>query len=123
LSDADARRSTVDSRTNLAGLLQHLTFVESKGFEQDVAGGKAKGNRSMEVVRCSRCRHCGPSTRPACETSNEIIAGIGDADVAMRRYGKARNLRAALLAVIEETARHAGHADIIREQIDGQTGH
>jgi hypothetical protein len=27
-----------------------------------------------------------------------------------------------LLAVIEETARHAGHADIIREQIDGQTG-
>jgi hypothetical protein len=35
---------------------------------------------------------------------------------------KARNLRAALLALIEETARHAGHADIIREQLEGQTG-
>jgi Protein of unknown function (DUF664) len=36
--------------------------------------------------------------------------------------GPARNLRWAMLAVIDETARHAGHADIIREQIDGQTG-
>jgi len=33
-----------------------------------------------------------------------------------------RNLRGALLAVIDETARHAGHADIIREQLDGTTG-
>jgi len=36
--------------------------------------------------------------------------------------GRTRNLRWVLLAVIDETARHAGHADIIREQIDGQTG-
>ena len=33
---------------------------------------------------------------------------------------KKRDLRWVLLAVIEETARHAGHADIIREQIDGR---
>jgi Protein of unknown function (DUF664) len=33
-----------------------------------------------------------------------------------------RDLRWVLLAVIEETARHAGHADIIREQVDGQAG-
>ncbi|HEY8473573.1 MAG TPA: DUF664 domain-containing protein [Natronosporangium sp.] len=75
MSDADARRSTVESGTNLAGLFQHLTFVESKWFEGTVASG-----------------------------------------------GKARNLRWALLSVIEETARHAGHADILREQVDGQTG-
>ena len=60
--------------------------------------------------------------RAACDKSNEIITEIGDADAPMRRDGKACNLRSALLAVIEETARHAGHADIIREQIDGQTG-
>jgi hypothetical protein len=42
LSDADARRSTVDSGTNLAGLLQHLTFVESKWFAEIVAD---RGNR------------------------------------------------------------------------------
>jgi len=61
--------------------------------------------------------------RTACENSNEIIARVGDADSPMAKpQGKSPNLRAALLAVIEETARHAGHADIIREQIDGRTG-
>jgi Protein of unknown function (DUF664) len=36
LTEDDARRSTVDSGTNLAGLLQHLTFVESLWFEEIV---------------------------------------------------------------------------------------
>ena len=50
LSEADTRRSTVESGTSLAGLLQHLTFVESRSFEEVVAGGTAgRGNRSMEV--------------------------------------------------------------------------
>ena len=50
LSEADARRSTVPSGTNVAGLVQHLTFVESKWFEQIVAGGTAsRGKRSMDV--------------------------------------------------------------------------
>ena len=78
LSDADARRSTAPpSGTNIAGLVQHLTFVESLWFEEIVSGGSA---------------------------------------------GKTHDLRWAILSVLEETARHAGHADIIREQIDGRTG-
>ena len=85
LSDDDARRSTVDSGTNLAGLVQHLTFVESLWFE-------------------------------------EIIAALGDPDAPVTRNGKQHELRWALLAVIQETARHAGHADILREQIDVLTG-
>jgi Protein of unknown function (DUF664) len=49
LSD-DARRGTVDSATNLAGLIQHLTFVESLWFEEIVAGRMAsRGDRSMQV--------------------------------------------------------------------------
>jgi hypothetical protein len=80
LSEEDARRSTVASGTNPAGLLQHLTFVESWWFAEVVAGGRASGG------------------------------------------GKVYDLRWVLLAVIEETARHAGHADIIREQVDGRVG-
>jgi len=121
LSDEDARRSTVDSGTNLAGLLQHLTFVESKWFEENVAGSKASGTRSMQVDLSVSLRGLRAAYRAACERSNEIVAAIGDADVPLKRRTKARNMRAAILAVIEETARHAGHADIIREQIDGQT--
>ena len=60
--------------------------------------------------------------RAACEASNQVITAIGDADAPVTRDGKTRDLRWAILAVIEETARHAGHADIIREQIDGRTG-
>jgi hypothetical protein len=50
LSDADARRSAVPSGTNLAGLVQHLTFVESLWFEEIVSGRSARrGKRSMQV--------------------------------------------------------------------------
>jgi hypothetical protein len=123
LSEDDARRSTVDSGTNLAGLLQHLTFVESMWFEEIVAGGKAtRGNRSMRVDPSVPLRTLRTEYRAACATSNEIIAAVGDANAPVTRNGKMRDLRWMLLAVIEETARHAGHADIIREQIDGQTG-
>lgn len=123
LSDDEARRSTVGSGTNLAGLAQHLTFVESRWFEEIVAGRKAdRGDRSMWVDSSVPLRILRAEYRAACAASNEIIAAIGDADAPVTCNRKTRNLRWVLLAVIEETARHAGHADIIREQIDGQTG-
>jgi len=123
LSDDDARRSTVGSGTNLAGLVQHLTFVESSWFGEILPGRMAaKGNRSMSVDPSISRQTLRADYRAACATSNEIIAAVGDADAAVTRKGKTLDLRSVLLAVIEETARHAGHADIIREQIDGQTG-
>ena len=123
LNDVEARRSTVDSGTNLAGLLQHLTFVESKWFEQIVDGrDAARGSRSMHVDPTVSLRTLRADYRAACEASDAIIATHGDADAIVSYGGKTRNLRWAILAVIEETARHAGHADIIREQIDGRTG-
>ena len=123
LSDADARRSTVDSGTNLAGLVQHLTFVESKWFEEIVAGGTAnRGSRSMQVDPAVSLRTLRAEYRAACDASNQIITAIGDADAPVTRDGKTRDLRWAILAVMNETARHIGHADIIREQIDGRTG-
>jgi Protein of unknown function (DUF664) len=123
LNDEDARRSTVESRTNLVGLLQHLTFVESLWFEEIVAGGKARrGLRSMTVDPSVSLRTLRAEYRAACQASNEIIAAFADAEAPVIRNGKRRNLRWVILGVIQETARHAGHADIIREQIDGKTG-
>ena len=75
----------------------------------------------MSIPPC-RCGLCAVEYRAAWATSNEIVAAIGDAKAAVTYEGKTRNLRWAMLAVIQETARHAGHADIIREQIDGRTG-
>jgi Protein of unknown function (DUF664) len=122
LSEEDARRSTVDSGTNLAGLVQHLTFVESMWFEEVAAGGKpTRGLRSMQVDPAVPLRTIRAEYRAACEASDKIIAAIGDADAPVTRNGKKQDLRWVLLAVIGETARHAGHADIIRESIDGAT--
>jgi uncharacterized protein DUF664 len=123
LSEADARRSTVDSGTNIAGLIQHLTFVESLWFEEVVAGRKVtRGKRSMQVDPTVSLKDLRADYRAACETSNAIVAAIGDADAPVIRNGKTHDLRWAILSVIGETSRHAGHADIIREQIDGTTG-
>ncbi|MGY4766083.1 DinB family protein [Kribbella sp. CWNU-51] len=123
LSEADARRSTVDSGTNVAGLVQHLTFVESLWFEEIVAGGRAtRGKRSMEVDPEITLKTLRSDYRDAWAASDAIIAGIGDPDAPVTRNGKTHDLRWAILAVIGETSRHAGHADIIREQLDGTTG-
>lgn len=123
LSEDDARRSTVPSGTNVAGLVQHLTFVEAKWFEGIVAGGKpTRGLRSMDVDPSVSLKTLRSQYRAACDTSNEIITALGDAAAPVEHDGKTRDLRWAMLAVIGETTRHLGHADIIREQIDGQTG-
>ena len=76
----------------------------------------------MQVDPAISLRDLRAGSRAACATSNAIIRTIGNADAAASGKGTGRDLRWAMLAVIEETARHAGHADIIREQIDGQTG-
>jgi hypothetical protein len=123
LSEEDARRSTVPSGTNLAGLLQHLTFVESHWFEQIVAGRPAsRGRRSMRVDPGVTLASLRADYRAACQTGDDIVVSVGDPGAPVTRNGKTRDLRWVLISVLEETARHAGHADIIREQVDGRTG-
>src|SRR5262249_30447924 len=123
ISEADARRSTVPSGTNLAGLLQHLTFVESKWFEQNVAGRKpSRGKRTMQVDPSTSLSTLRSAYRDACATSNTIVEARADPAAPHAGGGKKGDLRSAILAVIAETARHAGHADILREQLDAEKG-
>jgi hypothetical protein len=56
-----------------------------------------------------------------CERARQIVAGAALNDVA-RGPGMDFNLRYALAHLIEETARHCGHLDLLRERIDGRTG-
>src|SRR5262249_61344805 len=104
LSDEDARRTTVDSGTNLAGLVQHLTFVESLWFEEIVAGGSAaRGHRSMQVDPSVSLRTLRAEYRAACGASDQIIAALGDANAPVMRNGKQHDLRWVVLGVIQET--------------------
>jgi hypothetical protein len=123
LSEEEARRSTVPSGTNLAGLVQHLTFVEAKWFEQIVGGGKpSRGARTMQVDPNRSLSELRADYRAACDASDAVMHELGDPDAPVKHNGQVRDLRWAIIAVTNETARHAGHADIIREQIDGRTG-
>ena len=123
LTEDDARRTTVPSGTNVAGLIQHLTFVESRWFEEAIAGRKqSRGVRSMQVDPSVSLRALRAEYKAACKESNGIVASIGDPDASITFNKKRLDLRTVMLIAINETARHAGHADIIREQIDGQTG-
>jgi hypothetical protein len=93
LNDADARRSTVAAGTILAGLLQHLTFVESRWFEQIVAKRPAaRGRRSMNVDPTVSLRTLRAEHRVASEARDATLATYGDADVPVEFDGKARDL-------------------------------
>jgi hypothetical protein len=63
--------------------------------------------------------------RTECERSRAIVGvpqGLEQLSVRSNREGEARSLRWILIHMIEETGRHAGHMDLIRESIDGETG-
>jgi uncharacterized damage-inducible protein DinB len=124
LDDGVAVRPGVASGTSLLGLVKHLAWVEEFWFTEVFQGlddplpeeGLEPGDSVDSVISAYRA---------ACTRSNEVIEGQPDLDVRCARRGVApepMSLRWLLVHLVEETARHAGHADILREQLDGQTG-
>ncbi|MEW2066093.1 DinB family protein [Streptomyces sp. NPDC007346] len=120
--EPEVRTAAVRSGTNLLGLLNHLTYVERAIFLGDqvtdwqATFSAAPTDSVAEVV----ARY-----RTAVGRANTVLDGCTDlaAPVPRPRPGKpAPSVRWALTHMIEETGRHAGHADILRELIDGSTG-
>ncbi|MFD6798957.1 DinB family protein [Streptomyces cyaneofuscatus] len=120
--EPEVRTAAVRSGTNLLGLLNHLTYVERAIFLGDqvtdwqATFSAAPTDSVAEVV----ARY-----RTAVESANDVLDGCTDlaAPVPRPQPGKpAPSVRWALAHMIEETGRHAGHADILRELIDGSTG-
>jgi hypothetical protein len=132
VSDADARRVPTASSLSLLGLLKHSTVWEERWFQGVVAGRSlADGWPELESAAADADFLVGDEDtvdgwvvryREATETSRGIAAAM-DLDAACARPDIIDcNLRMVLLHLIEETARHAGHADIIRETLDGSRG-
>jgi uncharacterized damage-inducible protein DinB len=131
LSEDDARRVLVSSGTNLLGMVRHLAFAEDYWFSQIFAGADLDVPRVLpgEIVPADvPVSAVVSSYEAACDRSRAVVA---DASLDARARGTVSNrrgpasmftLRWVLTHMIEETARHNGHADIIREQIDGSTG-
>jgi uncharacterized damage-inducible protein DinB len=121
LSDTDARWTPDGALISLLGIVNHLTHVEWRWIDGAMRG--------LETSRLDA------EFRPGAElTVASAVAAYSDRAAATDEYARStpltqptRNadgtdLRWVLLHLINETARHAGHADATRELLDGLTG-
>jgi hypothetical protein len=137
LSDLDMRRPMTPTGTNLLGLVKHLAGNEY-GYFGECFGRPAPERMSwfddnsiwegadMWVAPGESTDYIVGLYRRACAHADETIAAVGLDDVGTVPWwpeGKREaTLRQLVLRMIVETARHAGHADIARELIDGKGG-
>ena len=128
LSDEDLRCSLVPSGWSLLGMVKHLAFVERWWFRIVFAGEDLPvpwteddpdadwrvepGETTAEILALYQ----GETAR-----ARQIVAAAAWEDVA-KRTGRDHTLGWILTHMVEETARHCGHADLVRELIDGETG-
>jgi uncharacterized damage-inducible protein DinB len=115
-----ARRSPVPSGTTLLWLVTHMAEAESLWVLQRFAGEPAPGNDRADPVTLSAAV---TAYRDTGRRVDAVIAA-SDLEALSTTFDDAGvvNLRWVLAHLLEETARHAGHADVLRELIDGQTG-
>jgi hypothetical protein len=124
LTEEQARRRLVPSRTTLLGLVKHVTYVERVWFGEAVTG-RSRQEMGLPPNAADAFVLTGADTidsvrrayDEACEASRRAAAGL-DLDDVLRghRFGPLP-LRWVYLHVLRELAQHCGHADILREQI------
>jgi hypothetical protein len=130
VSDADARRTPTASSLSLLGLLKHSVAWEDRWFQAIVAGRplpdgwpeSESPDQDFIVDDGDTVEQWVAMYEEAARTSRQIVAAMALDDPCARTDIIDCNLRYVLLHMIEETARHAGHADIIRETLDGSRG-
>jgi hypothetical protein len=134
LSEYDVRRPLTVTGTNLLGLVKHLTAWEARYFGEvfarpfpepmprwdDAAGIDAEmwateDETHAEIVDRYRraCEHADATIKALALDAPGNVPWWPEGDV---------DLFAVLVHMLAETTRHAGHADILREQVDGATG-
>jgi hypothetical protein len=122
LTEEEARLRLVPSKTTLLGLLKHVTYVEGVWFDQAITGrsyaeiGIADSPaRSFTLARTDTIASVQAAHRQRSEASRRALAGL-PLDAVVDGRGE-RPLCALLVQGLRALAQHAGHADILREQV------
>jgi uncharacterized damage-inducible protein DinB len=116
--DEHARKPMTPSGTSLLGLVKHLAtveygwFCETFGRPSEAAPFDPHETAADIVAFYGRAR----------AAADAVIEELAIEEVGTSWSGDIVSMRWVLIHMIEETARHAGHMDILRELIDGQTG-
>ncbi|AUY53990.1 DinB family protein [Streptomyces sp. CB01881] len=134
LSEYDVRRPLTPTGTNLLGLVKHLTGAEAVYFGETYGRpftgpalwitGAAEPNADLWATPEESRDQIVGWYREACAHADETIAALPLDAVGRVPWGGRSEvtLHGSLVHMIAETQRHAGHADIVRELIDGTTG-
>jgi hypothetical protein len=125
LSEADARRRLVASLTPPIGLIKHATVAERRWFqsillgldESECDGYATPGDGSFAVADGETLADVVAEFERASERSRAIAADFKLNDTKMHPHVGDVSLRFIYVLLIEDFARHAGHGDILREQI------
>lgn len=138
LSEYDVRRPIVPTGTNLLGLVKHLANVEAgyfgesfgRPFESPIIVWGDAADDSMDDMFAAATESRADvldGYRSACAHADETIASLSLEAVGRVPWWPADSaettLHRLLVHVLAETNRHLGHADILRELIDGAAGH
>jgi uncharacterized damage-inducible protein DinB len=117
---------------SLLGLVRHMAEVERSWFRRTLAGEAAPPlyysdsdpDGDFDWVEGAEVDAAFAAWRAECDHARELIAKMDSLDYVghQRRSGERVSLRWILVHMIEEYARHNGHADLLRERIDGAVG-
>jgi uncharacterized damage-inducible protein DinB len=132
-AEAMATRSVPPSTLSLLGLVRHLADVERAWMRRSMAGLDAPplfwtpedrdGPFDNATADPAVVDEAWAAWRAECAFTDEFVAYAPDLDVVgVDPNAVHATLRQVLLHLIEEYARHNGHADLLRERIDGRIG-
>jgi Protein of unknown function (DUF664) len=125
-----ARQGVPPSPLTLLGLVRHMTYVEWNWFAHVFAANPTPPPISLEGDPDADFNDIDPSAAMAdvdrflrqCDESRAVVAAAPDFDRRAASERRPVSLRWIMIHMIEEYARHNGHADLLREQVDGSVG-
>lgn len=124
LTEEQARRSLVPSRTTLLGLVKHAIFVEKVWFDEAVTGRSRaeigippSPDESFILTEDDTVESVRREYEQACAGSRSVTAGLALDDILPGNRRGPLPLRWVYLHMLRELAQHCGHADILREQV------
>ena len=121
LTERDSRWRPEGQLISLIGIVNHLTHVEWRWIDGGMGGEEvSRSEDEFSPAESLTVDRAIAAYRVRAAKSDEAIRGMSLTDPCS--FGENLDLRWVLLHLIEETARHAGHADAVRELLDGTTG-